>query len=154
MPQSRLKMAVDSRLLISLGIYSPSVSPPNDGTDTKATITSALVLDSRPKTRFALPSAISRGPAEVKVMSMSGDVRVAPHYRRIWLLLCLGWIISSADRTITGPVITWMIQHQSAFMAIDRPYAVGGLIGSISLPATCSRSSRAAMSATATATAP
>jgi MFS transporter, ACS family, D-galactonate transporter len=64
-------------------------------------------------------------------MSTSGDLHVAPHYRRIWLLLCLGWIISSADRTITGPVITWMIQHQSAFMAIDKPYAVGGLVGSI-----------------------
>ena len=64
-------------------------------------------------------------------MSANGDLHVAPHYRRIWLLLCLGWIISSADRTITGPVITWMIQHKVAFMAVDKPYALGGLVGSI-----------------------
>ncbi|MBV8097068.1 MAG: hypothetical protein JO110_28260, partial [Acetobacteraceae bacterium] len=53
------------------------------------------------------------------------------NYRRIWLWLCLGWIISSADRTITGRVITWMIQNKVAFMATSNPYALGGLIGSI-----------------------
>ena len=53
------------------------------------------------------------------------------NYRRIWFWLCLGWIISSADRTITGPVITWMIQNKVAFMATSNPYALGGLIGSI-----------------------
>jgi MFS transporter, ACS family, D-galactonate transporter len=52
-------------------------------------------------------------------------------YRRIWLWLCLGWIVSSADRTITEPVVTWMIQNKVAFMATANPYAVGGLIGSI-----------------------
>jgi ACS family D-galactonate transporter-like MFS transporter len=53
-------------------------------------------------------------------------------YRRIWLLLCLGWLVSSADRTITGPVITWMIQNKIAFMgASQNPYALGGLIGGI-----------------------
>ncbi|MDA8250952.1 MAG: MFS transporter [Rhodospirillales bacterium] len=50
---------------------------------------------------------------------------------RIWLLLCLGWTVSSADRAVTGPVITWMIQHKAAFMAAPNPYALGGLIGSI-----------------------
>ncbi len=55
----------------------------------------------------------------------------AVSYRRIWLLLCLGWIVSSADRTVTGPVVTWMIQHKVAFMAVDRPYALGGVVGSI-----------------------
>lgn len=52
-------------------------------------------------------------------------------YRRIWVWLCLGWVVSSADRTITGPVITWMIQNKIAFMATSNPYALGGLIGSI-----------------------
>lgn len=61
---------------------------------------------------------------------MSGAASV-PDYRRIWLLLCLGWIVSSADRTVTGPVVTWMIQHKLGFMAVDRPYALGGVIGSI-----------------------
>lgn len=53
-------------------------------------------------------------------------------YRRIWLWLCLGWVVSSADRTITGPVITWMIQNKIAFMGTSHnPYALGGLIGGI-----------------------
>ena len=50
---------------------------------------------------------------------------------RIWLLLCLGWTVSSADRAVTGPVVTWMIQHKAGFMAGPDPYALGGLIGSI-----------------------
>lgn len=53
------------------------------------------------------------------------------NYKRIWLWLCIGWLVSSADRVITGPVVTWMIQHKVAFMATDQPYALGGLIGSI-----------------------
>jgi MFS transporter, ACS family, D-galactonate transporter len=42
---------------------------------------------------------------------MTGIGKAMPgyDYRRVWLYLCLGWIVSSADRTITGPVITWMI---------------------------------------------
>ncbi len=51
--------------------------------------------------------------------------------RRVWLLLCLGWTVSSADRAVTGPVVTWMIRHKLAFMAVPAPYALGGLIGSI-----------------------
>ena len=39
--------------------------------------------------------------------------------------------VSSADRTITGPVIIWMIQNKVAFMNTANPYALGGLIGSI-----------------------
>ena len=50
---------------------------------------------------------------------------------RIWLLLCLGWAVSSADRAVTGPVVTWMIRHKAAFMDAPDPYALGGLIGSI-----------------------
>ena len=56
---------------------------------------------------------------------------VGLNYRRIWLWLCLGWVVSSADRTITGPVVTWMIQNKVSFMATSNPYALGGLIGSI-----------------------
>jgi len=48
-------------------------------------------------------------------------------YRRIWLWLCVAWIVSSADRTITGPIVTWMLQNKVAFMATADPYAVGGL---------------------------
>ncbi len=63
---------------------------------------------------------------------MPDRITAAPYdHRRLWLWLCLGWLVSSADRTITGPVITWMIQHKIAFMATANPYALGGLIGSI-----------------------
>lgn len=50
---------------------------------------------------------------------------------RVWLLLCLGWTVSSADRAVTGPVVTWMIQNKIGFMAVPEPHALGGLIGSI-----------------------
>ncbi len=56
---------------------------------------------------------------------------VGYNYRRIWLWLCLGWLVSSMDRTITGPVVTWMIQNKVSFMATENPYAIGGLVGSI-----------------------
>ncbi|HYZ33250.1 MAG TPA: MFS transporter [Crenalkalicoccus sp.] len=64
---------------------------------------------------------------------MSGSIGLPAgyDYRRIWFWLCLGWLVSSMDRTITGPVITWMIQNKVAFMATENPYALGGLIGSI-----------------------
>jgi MFS family permease len=57
--------------------------------------------------------------------------RVAENYQRIWLWLCIGWTVSAADRTVAGPVITWMIQNRIAFMATDNPYALGGIIGGI-----------------------
>jgi MFS transporter, ACS family, D-galactonate transporter len=89
-------------------------------------------IDTSGKKRFdVVRLTFERVRREEAAMSANGDLHVAPHYRRIWLLLCLGWIISSADRTITGPVITWMIQHKVAFMAVDKPYALGGLVGSI-----------------------
>ncbi|MCL6592523.1 MAG: MFS transporter [Alicyclobacillus sp.] len=50
----------------------------------------------------------------------------------MWIVLMLGWAFSAADRSISGPVITWMIQHKVAFLfASAHPYALGGLIGSI-----------------------
>ena len=38
-------------------------------------------------------------------MSASTSMPSGTGYRRIWLWLCLGWVVSSADRTITGPVM-------------------------------------------------
>lgn len=62
----------------------------------------------------------------------SADVgRLSYNYKRIWIWLCIGWMVSSADRVITGPVVTWMIQNKIAFMATENPYSLGGLIGSI-----------------------
>ncbi len=62
---------------------------------------------------------------------MSDSLPAGYDYRRIWLWLCLGWLVSSMDRTITGPIITWMIQNKVAFMATENPYSIGGVIGSI-----------------------
>jgi MFS transporter, ACS family, D-galactonate transporter len=53
-----------------------------------------------------------------------------------WHVLCgwllLGWTVSAADRTITGPVVTWMIAHKVSFLRdAPMPYALGGLIGGL-----------------------
>jgi len=53
-------------------------------------------------------------------------------YHTIWLMLFLGWIFSYADRTLTGPVVTWMISSNVGFLkAAANPHALGGLLGSL-----------------------
>ena len=55
-----------------------------------------------------------------------------PAYRTLWVWLLLGWTVSAADRALTGPVVTWMIDNNVGFLAdADRPYALGGLIGGL-----------------------
>src|SRR3954466_6114947 len=55
-----------------------------------------------------------------------------PAYRTLWLWLLLGWTVSAADRSLTGPVVTWMIDNKVAFLAhTDKPFALGGLIGGL-----------------------
>src|SRR3954452_5285024 len=55
-----------------------------------------------------------------------------PAYRTMWIFLLLGWTVSAADRALTGPVVTWMIDNNVAFLAnADKPYALGGLIGGL-----------------------
>src|SRR3954463_1170025 len=55
----------------------------------------------------------------------------APHHT-LWFWLLLGWTVSAADRALTGPVVTWMIQNNVAFLAdAPKPYALGGLIGGL-----------------------
>jgi MFS family permease len=55
-----------------------------------------------------------------------------PPYRTLWLALMLGWTVSAADRTITGPVVTWMIGHDVGFLhGVANPHALGGLIGGL-----------------------
>jgi ACS family D-galactonate transporter-like MFS transporter len=59
-------------------------------------------------------------------------VRPYPGYRALWVWLLLGWVASGADRTITGPVVTYMIQAKVPMLsAADHPFALGGLIGSL-----------------------
>lgn len=53
-------------------------------------------------------------------------------YKRVWGMLFVGWIFAYFDRTITGPVVTWMIDNDVAFLeSASNPYALGGLLGSL-----------------------
>jgi MFS transporter, ACS family, D-galactonate transporter len=52
-------------------------------------------------------------------------------YRRVWLLLFLAWTVAYADRSITGPMVSWMIANRVGFLATGYPYALGGIIGSM-----------------------
>jgi ACS family D-galactonate transporter-like MFS transporter len=55
-----------------------------------------------------------------------------PAYRTLWIWLLLGWTVSAADRALTGPVVTWMIDNNVGFLAgSDKPYALAGLIGGL-----------------------
>jgi ACS family D-galactonate transporter-like MFS transporter len=59
-------------------------------------------------------------------------------YKALWGVLLLGWVVSYADRTVTGPVIAWMIQTESGFIGdAANPATVGGLVGSMFFWATC-----------------
>ena len=57
--------------------------------------------------------------------------RAATPYRRVWLLLFLAWTVAYADRSITGPMVSWMIANRVGFLATGYPYALGGIIGSM-----------------------
>jgi len=53
-------------------------------------------------------------------------------YHSVWLLLFAAWSFCYLDRTITGPIISWMIANDVAMMAgMEEPHAMGGLIGSM-----------------------
>src|SRR6201991_228233 len=55
-----------------------------------------------------------------------------PAYRTLLIFLLLGWTVSAADRALTGPIVTWMIDNNVAFLAdTDKPYALAGLIGGL-----------------------
>jgi MFS family permease len=53
-------------------------------------------------------------------------------YRALWAVLLLGWVVSYADRTLTGPVVSWMIANDVGFIGESSdPRALGGLVGSL-----------------------
>jgi ACS family D-galactonate transporter-like MFS transporter len=63
-----------------------------------------------------------------------GEARTAPYpgYRTLWVWLMLGWVASGLDRTITGPVVSYMISNKvPLFQGVENPYALGGLVGSL-----------------------
>jgi MFS transporter, ACS family, D-galactonate transporter len=58
--------------------------------------------------------------------------RLTGRYTTLWMILLLGWVLSYADRTLTGPVIAWMIQNKAGFIGdASNPAALGGLVGSM-----------------------
>src|SRR3954452_20840543 len=60
------------------------------------------------------------------------DGRPVVPYKALWSLLLLGWVASYADRTLTGPIVAWMIQNKAGFIGdAANPAALGGLVGSM-----------------------
>ncbi|HEV7933963.1 MAG TPA: MFS transporter [Actinomadura sp.] len=53
-------------------------------------------------------------------------------WHSLWILLLLGWTVSAADRAVTGPAVTWMIDNGVGFLSdAEDPHALGGLIGGL-----------------------
>jgi len=53
-------------------------------------------------------------------------------YHTVWLWLFLAWMLLYIDRSVTGPVVGWMIENDVSFMAdAPMPHALGGIIGSM-----------------------
>ncbi|WP_063730922.1 MFS transporter [Streptomyces sp. RTd22] len=53
-------------------------------------------------------------------------------YHTLWAMLLGGWLFSYADRTLTGPVVTWLIENDHGMLgSASHPHALGGLIGSL-----------------------
>ncbi|MEU0840883.1 MFS transporter [Streptomyces sp. NPDC005962] len=53
-------------------------------------------------------------------------------YHTLWAMLLGGWLFSYADRALTGPVVTWLIENDHSMLgSASHPHALGGLIGSL-----------------------
>jgi ACS family D-galactonate transporter-like MFS transporter len=53
-------------------------------------------------------------------------------HTHLWAFLLMGWVVSYADRTVTGPVVAWMIENKTGFIGdAANPATLGGLIGSM-----------------------
>ncbi|MBV9920462.1 MAG: MFS transporter, partial [Pseudonocardia sp.] len=67
-----------------------------------------------------------------QVLDDGRERRPVVPYKALWAVLLLGWIVSYADRTLTGPVIAWMIQNKAGFIGdASNPATIGGLVGSM-----------------------
>ena len=81
---------------------------------------------------MASGSSESDTAREEQLLDAGRDDRPVTPYRALWAVLLLGWVVSYADRTVTGPVIAWMIQNESGFIGdASNPATVGGLVGSM-----------------------
>ncbi|MDD1767325.1 MAG: MFS transporter [Methanomassiliicoccales archaeon] len=51
-------------------------------------------------------------------------------YHVVWIWLFFAWMVCYIDRSITGPVVSWMIDNDVGFMHdAPMPHALGGIIG-------------------------
>ncbi len=58
-------------------------------------------------------------------------VRYRP-YRKVWAWLFMAWFICYLDRSITGPVVSWMIANDVGFLAdVPMQHAMAGIVGSM-----------------------
>jgi ACS family D-galactonate transporter-like MFS transporter len=58
------------------------------------------------------------------------DSRGWKPYHTTWVWLFLAWMMLYIDRSITGPVVAWMIEHDVPLIGgSTMPHALGGLIG-------------------------
>jgi len=67
-------------------------------------------------------------------MEASSEAKTAPYpgYRTLWIWLLLGWVASGADRTITGPAVSYMIENEVPILqGVENSFAAGGLVGSL-----------------------
>jgi MFS transporter, ACS family, D-galactonate transporter len=73
-------------------------------------------------------------------MEASSESSPAPYpgYRTLWIWLLLGWAASGVDRTITGPVMSYIIDNEVPIIqGVENPFAVGGLVGSLLFAGIC-----------------
>ncbi|MFF0462663.1 MFS transporter [Streptomyces mexicanus] len=85
--------------------------------------------------------ALSTGPGTATPGTASADTATpgtagrplfSGHHTHLWGFLLAGWVVSYADRTVTGPVVAWMIENKAGFIGdAAHPAALGGLIGSM-----------------------
>jgi ACS family D-galactonate transporter-like MFS transporter len=79
-----------------------------------------------------VPDTTTDARIEPAPADATAEVRPYPGYRTLWIWLALGWVASGADRTITGPAVTYMIDAQVPLLAgTQNPFALGGLVGSL-----------------------
>ncbi|MDT0341260.1 MFS transporter [Streptomyces litchfieldiae] len=70
--------------------------------------------------------------SDPSVSAGTGEHRGWQPYHTLWAVLLGGWLFSYADRTITGPVVTWLINNDIGMIGdSSHPHALGGLIGSL-----------------------
>jgi ACS family D-galactonate transporter-like MFS transporter len=79
--------------------------------------------------RAAERIGLSAGDGDLSVRTTG---RMTGRYTTLWTVLLFGWVLSYADRTLTGPVIAWMIENKAGFIGdATNPAALGGLVGSM-----------------------